>query len=225
MAWPLSDVRDPMSGCFATRRDLLLEVEQGAHGFKVGLEVLTLRDGALRTAEVPILFHDRHKGESKLGGRVIRAYLTRLLALSGGRAIPPTALPAALLYGVMLSLLPLPLAWANVISGLVAWSLCYVVSRKYAADDGMSGGRRALRAVAVAVLATLLAGGLLVYPAGSWLAALIAGGIVHVGNVFFEQAYRFVEPGDEIAVYDEPGRVGGGDRGLADLFLKRPGGL
>jgi len=83
LAWPLTDVRDPLSGFFAVRRDVFLEAGKGATGFKIGLEVLVRGGDSLRVLEVPITFRDRAYGKSKLGSRVLGVYLLQLATLAG----------------------------------------------------------------------------------------------------------------------------------------------
>ena len=84
LAWPLVSVRDPMSGYFAVRRQLMLDLGQEASGFKIGLEILARGEDRLRVAEVPIVFVDRLYGESKLGMRETLAYFRQMFALAGG---------------------------------------------------------------------------------------------------------------------------------------------
>jgi dolichol-phosphate mannosyltransferase len=58
LAWPLTDLKDPMSGFFAVRKARLLAVDPQATGFKIGLEIIAEGGDALRLAEVPIIFRD-----------------------------------------------------------------------------------------------------------------------------------------------------------------------
>jgi dolichol-phosphate mannosyltransferase len=81
---PLVSVKDPLSGFFAVRRELLLKVASDAVGFKIALEVLARGDDALRVMEVPIVFQKRIYGRSKLGIRQVGIFLMQLLSLSGG---------------------------------------------------------------------------------------------------------------------------------------------
>jgi dolichol-phosphate mannosyltransferase len=83
LARPFTAVRDPLSGFFAVRRDVFLEMGQGASGFKIGLEVLVRGGKSLRVLEVPITFRDRAYGKSKLGSRVLGVYLLQLARLAG----------------------------------------------------------------------------------------------------------------------------------------------
>ncbi len=96
---PLVDVRDPLSGFFATTRERLLRVPADASGFKIGLEVLLLEGPAPRVEEIPIHFLDRVAGVSKLGPRVVLSYVARLFTLAGGR-LPPAALARFLAVGL-----------------------------------------------------------------------------------------------------------------------------
>jgi dolichol-phosphate mannosyltransferase len=66
MAWPLTSIRDPMSGFFALRR---AELEK-AHdlnpvGYKIALELI-VKCGLENVGEVPIHFENRRFGQSKL---------------------------------------------------------------------------------------------------------------------------------------------------------------
>lgn len=81
LAWPLASVTDPMSGFFAFRK----EVWERAHGlnpigYKIALELL-VKSGCRHVAEVPIHFHERVAGASKLGARVAFSFLRHLMQL------------------------------------------------------------------------------------------------------------------------------------------------
>ena len=84
-AAPLTDVHDSLSGFFAVRRELLLQIPAEAIGFKIALEVLVRGGEELRVTEIPIAFRDRTRGSSKMGPRIVFTYFRRLLALSGWR--------------------------------------------------------------------------------------------------------------------------------------------
>ena len=73
----LTDVKDPMSGFFFLRREVIENKELNPMGFKIGLEIL-VRGEYENVIEVPILFGDRIHGESKLGGGVVLDYLLHL---------------------------------------------------------------------------------------------------------------------------------------------------
>jgi dolichol-phosphate mannosyltransferase len=62
-------IRDPLSGCFALRREVIEGVELKPLGFKILLEVL-IRGRVRRLEEVPYVFAPRGAGKSKLGARV-----------------------------------------------------------------------------------------------------------------------------------------------------------
>ncbi len=50
LAWPLTELKDPMSGFFAVREERLLEIDPKAAGFKIGLEVIA-RGGGCASCE------------------------------------------------------------------------------------------------------------------------------------------------------------------------------
>lgn len=84
LAWPFLEVKDPMAGFFCTQRRLLAEMPLDISGFKIGFEILMRHSGSLRVNEVPIVFHDREQGQSKLSGPVVKQYLRQLFSLTGG---------------------------------------------------------------------------------------------------------------------------------------------
>lgn len=84
LAWPLTELHDPMSGFFAVRKERLLAVDPEAAGFKIGLEIIAEGGEGLRLTEAPIVFCDRVRGESKIGWGQMLAYARRLLVLAGG---------------------------------------------------------------------------------------------------------------------------------------------
>jgi dolichol-phosphate mannosyltransferase len=78
LARPLTAARDPLAGFFALRRATFLA---GAPfdpvGFKIGLELL-VKCGCRQVKEVPITFHDRQRGRSKLSFQERINYLRHL---------------------------------------------------------------------------------------------------------------------------------------------------
>lgn len=66
LARPFTNVKDPMSGFFALKRQMFLAAKDlNPIGYKIGLELL-VKTKANKVTEVPITFADRVKGESKL---------------------------------------------------------------------------------------------------------------------------------------------------------------
>jgi dolichol-phosphate mannosyltransferase len=95
LAWPLTPVRDPTSGFFLVRRDIVEGVQIEAGGFKILLELL-MRSPVRSVAEVPYVFVDRTTGESKMNFREAMGYFKQLQQLYGlwlgGRSHRPTYL-------------------------------------------------------------------------------------------------------------------------------------
>ncbi|HEV2428962.1 MAG TPA: polyprenol monophosphomannose synthase [Thermoplasmata archaeon] len=96
LAHPLTSVRDPMSGFFAFRREILDRAPLRPTGYKIGLEILAKCEPH-PLLEVPIDFGPRLAGESKLDEAQYVGYLRHLLRLYGyrwwgrrpGRTRPP----------------------------------------------------------------------------------------------------------------------------------------
>jgi dolichol-phosphate mannosyltransferase len=93
LAWPLTPVRDPTSGFFLVRRDVVDGVQIEAGGFKILLELL-MRSPVRSVAEVPYVFVDRTIGDSKMNLREAMGYFKQLHQLYAlwlrGRSRRPT---------------------------------------------------------------------------------------------------------------------------------------
>jgi dolichol-phosphate mannosyltransferase len=74
LARPLTPVRDPMSGFFAVRRDVLLRGMLEPLGYKIVLEIL-VKCHPSPAVEVPFVFAARTAGASKLGSGEVGRYL------------------------------------------------------------------------------------------------------------------------------------------------------
>ena len=74
-------VRDPMSGFFAVRRDALPLAQLNPEGYKILLEVLS-RSSYKTVVELPYVFEERKRGESKLGRKQVVEYLRHVARLS-----------------------------------------------------------------------------------------------------------------------------------------------
>ncbi len=85
LARPLTRVSDPMAGFFALKRtDFERAEELDPIGFKIALELI-VKCRCRHVAEVPIQFHDRKHGESKLNLREQVNYLRHLNRLYAHR--------------------------------------------------------------------------------------------------------------------------------------------
>ncbi len=73
-------VRDPLSGFFAVRRELLVDREYVGMGYKLLVEIL-VRHRTRRAVEIPYRFVDRRHGRSKLDAREILAFVRLLWRL------------------------------------------------------------------------------------------------------------------------------------------------
>ncbi|HEY9406440.1 MAG TPA: glycosyltransferase family 2 protein [Nitrososphaera sp.] len=74
------DVKDPVSGFFAFRRDIISGLKFDAIGYKMLLEILVKTKGA-RVKEIPYTFTNRRIGASKLDASVMFDYLGAVLRL------------------------------------------------------------------------------------------------------------------------------------------------
>lgn len=83
-------LRDPMSGFFALRADLLHRVVRrlSSIGFKILLDILASSPTSLKVKELPYEFRERTAGESKLDSRVAWDFVMLILDKTIGRAVP-----------------------------------------------------------------------------------------------------------------------------------------
>lgn len=84
------DLKDPMSGFFMLRREVLHEAVSrlSGMGFKILLDLFVSVPRPLRFRELPYRFRTRHAGVSKLDSLVVWEYLMMLLDKLVGRFIP-----------------------------------------------------------------------------------------------------------------------------------------
>ncbi len=208
LAWPFTEVKDPMAGFFATRRERLLAMPTGVAGYKILLELLVQGGDAINVKEVPIEFEDRQAGQSKLSPTQQLTYLRRLMNLGGGRVSSATASKffGVGLIGMVIDLslfallvnLSASLALAHMLSFSVAtlsnFTLNYQWSFKGRAQTNDGPIKRYLRFLIVAILAMLIRGGVLVAltttldwpPMLAIVPAIVAtAGINYLGSAFY----------------------------------------
>lgn len=210
LAWPLTDLSDPMSGFFAVRRERLLAVPADAAGFKIGLEVIAHGGGQLRVSEIPIVFTDRVHGESKIGYGQMITYLRRLLVLAGGAVSAGGTLRFAAvgLLGMLVDLIAfqfmfrmgVPLLAAHIGSFAIATVSNYVLNARWAfaagPDPGDQDARKAdySKFLTVCLLALAVRSGVLFSSVGIFglpphfaivLAIGVAAVINYLGSAFF----------------------------------------
>ncbi|MGY6630752.1 MAG: glycosyltransferase family 39 protein [Wenzhouxiangella sp.] len=208
LAWPFTEVRDPMAGFFATEKSRLLALPAHTAGYKILLEMLVQGGDAVQTVEVPIRFEDRQAGQSKLGLSQQLTYLQRLTYLAGGRVSASSASRFALvgLSGMLLDLLIFHfllrsgsnLGSAHIGAFLVATLTNFVLNYRWtfagSAQTSLGLGQRYFRFFFVAILALMIRGGVLVLlvevmalPAMLAIipAIVITAAVNYLGSAFF----------------------------------------
>lgn len=209
VAWPMTDVRDPMSGYFAVRKSALLAVDPNAAGFKIGLEVMAAGGDGLRVAEVPITFRDRTLGTSKISALQMVGYVRRVMVLAGGAVSLDTAAKFATVGAIGLcvdiAVAQLILAAgatvlaAQVASFTVATVLNYILNSRWSfigarTEDSSTDWARYRRSLIVCLLALFLRGGVVatatealhLSPQTAILLGVFAAAIVnYTGSAFY----------------------------------------
>jgi dolichol-phosphate mannosyltransferase len=80
LAHLVTPVKDPMSGFFALRRNVIEGVRLDPKGYKIGFEILG-RGNYKKVLEVPYTFKDRKVGTSKMSGQIMTTYVGHLAGL------------------------------------------------------------------------------------------------------------------------------------------------
>ena len=88
-AYPLTHVRDSLSGFFAIARSRLLEIAPPTIGFKIAFETILHGGPTLRVREIPIAFHDRARGRSKMSFLIALRFFSRWLIAVWRRTLFP----------------------------------------------------------------------------------------------------------------------------------------
>jgi len=99
-----TDVNDPMAGFFATSTNRLSTLRDNIPGFKIGFEVLAVGGEQLSVREIPIIFHDRFEGFSKMNKQVIFDYVKQIFQLSNiyVSVYTPARIMTLIFLGVMI---------------------------------------------------------------------------------------------------------------------------
>ena len=209
LAWPLTNIQDPMSGFFAVSRTCLLAVDPCAAGFKIGLEILAVGGDGLRVTEVPITFPDRAHGKSKFDLVQMARFVRRLMVLAGGTVSPGTAARFATvgMLGVGIDFFSFTillatgagLMLAHVASFGIATIFNYALNSRWSFSESRhisrdSDWRRYARFLTVCFLALFFRGGILATAVVGWdwppqaaiLLAIAAAAIInYLGSAFF----------------------------------------
>jgi dolichol-phosphate mannosyltransferase len=77
----MKEIRDPMSGFFAMKRQIIEDIKISTGGYKILLEILAKANYKARIKEIPYTFSDRKAGKSKLDNSVMLSYVKAVCQL------------------------------------------------------------------------------------------------------------------------------------------------
>lgn len=100
-------VKDPMSGFFAVKKEVVENVKMRGIGYKILVEILA-KGKWKKVAEVPFVFEPRKYGASKLSKKEITNYLKQLLFVSWDTKT--IIIPVSICIGIIIAILLL-LLW------------------------------------------------------------------------------------------------------------------
>ncbi|WP_237154041.1 glycosyltransferase [Oryzibacter oryziterrae] len=145
------ELSDPMSGFFMCRREVIERAAPrlSSQGFKLLLDLVASARG-LRIEEIPVAFHERHAGESKMNVRVLLECLGLMLAKLSGDRLHVRFLGYAMVGSVGLGVHLLTLAallgeslhfdQANAFATLVAITCNYLLNNRLTYGDRQRTG-------------------------------------------------------------------------------------
>lgn len=118
-----TDLSDPMSGYFAIRRELFLDIapKLSQRGYKILLDIVASHPEKIATAEIPYSFRTRVAGESKLDSAVVLEYGELLLDKLVGRIVPVKLIIFGAI-GLLGTLVHLSLLWLALSAAGLAFS-------------------------------------------------------------------------------------------------------
>lgn len=149
------EVKDPMSGFFMFKRELILPqlASLSGVGFKILLDILATSAGKLRIKEIPFVMRARHSGESKLGPVVIWEYFLLLINKMVGNFVPIrfvmfsfVGLMGVLVHmitlGVFFRIIEWQFVYAQTMAVIVAMTTNYILNNIYTYKDRrLTGGK------------------------------------------------------------------------------------
>ncbi|HYZ47324.1 MAG TPA: glycosyltransferase family 2 protein [Sphingomonas sp.] len=153
-----TDLADPMSGFFMIRARRFRELapDLSGIGFKILLDLMTRARSPLRFVEVPLVFHRREEGESKLDYVVELEFLLALYDRLFGRIVPTRfAMFAAIgalgvilhmsILGITYGLLRLSFVPAQMVATMGAMTFNFFLNNALTYRDRRLRGRALLR--------------------------------------------------------------------------------
>jgi dolichol-phosphate mannosyltransferase len=183
-----AEVKDPMSGFFAVRREVFMEALPNLSmvGFKILLDMIASVPRPLAIAEVPYTFRTRVHGESKLDSKVAQEFGALLLEKLFGHIIPIRFLMFAAvgglglfvhlgMLGLQVKVLGVDFRISQIIAVITAMTFNYVLNNSFTYRDMRLRGAKFVR-------------GLLSFYA---VCAIGAIGNIGVGDYIYNLHYRW----------------------------------
>lgn len=194
-----NDVKDPMSGFFAVRRDIFMEALPSLSmvGFKILLDMVASVPRKLKIAEIPYTFRSRVAGESKLDSKVAQEFGALLLDKMFGHIVPVRFLMFAAVgaLGVLVHLATLgalvlvtaDFRIGQTVAVVVAMTFNYVLNNSFTYRDMRLRGAKFVRGLftfyavcLVGAIGNIGVGELIYNMHYRWWSAGIAGAVVGV---------------------------------------------
>lgn len=183
-----NDVKDPMSGFFAVRREIFMEAlpRLSMVGFKILLDMVASIPRRLRIAEIPYTFRSRVAGESKLDSKVAQEFGALLLEKVFGHIVPVRFLMFAAVgalglvvhltvLGVLVRFIGVDFAVGQALAVFTAMTFNYVLNNSFTYRDMRLRGARFVR-------------GLISFYAVCLIGAI---GNIGVGELIYRMHYRW----------------------------------
>lgn len=195
-----NDVKDPMSGFFAVKRDVFMEAlpRLSMVGFKILLDMVASIPRKLKIAEVPYTFRSRVAGESKLDSKVAQEFGALLLEKMFGHIVPVRFMMFAAVgglglgvhlatLGILVRLAAIQFSISQTVAVFTAMTFNYVLNNSFTYRDMRLRGWKFVRGLftfyavcLVGAVGNIGIGDLIYKMHYTWWAAGIAGAVVGV---------------------------------------------
>ncbi|MET0307942.1 MAG: glycosyltransferase family 2 protein [Sphingomonas sp.] len=183
-----NDVKDPMSGFFAVKREVFVEALPNLSmiGFKILLDIVASVPRKLAIKEVPYTFRSRVAGDSKLDSKVAQEFGALLLEKMFGHIIPIRLMMFAAVgmlgllvhlvtLSILIQLLNVHFRVSQTVAVFVAMTFNYVLNNSFTYRDMRLRGTRFVR-------------GLFIFYAVCLIGAI---GNIGVGQFIYDMHYRW----------------------------------
>lgn len=209
-------LKDPMSGFFVLRRELLDRTvrRMSGKGFKILLDIFLSADGPVRFSEIPYTMRSRISGSSKLDALVVWEFLMLIVDKLVGRFIPVRfimfvavglvgAVGHLVVLGLMTKAMAYPFIVGQAIATIVAMTINFLLNNTLTHRDKKRQGWRILSGLVSFYVACSIGASINITLASFlfgngipwWMSGLLGALVGSVWNFAITSSFTWRQPG------------------------------